>query len=196
MKIRSGLACGLSVLTLLAAGSAAAEGYISAQVGGFAPWSGDAGVMTSLQILGSNASGRSRFGGEFEYRGFDSKISGVRHVDVDSYVFRGMWQYHIQPDATFTPYFGLGLGLVISEVDDRKVDAVKGFNARDSLGAGLDATFLFGLSVNIPRVDYLSVFAEGRIVGAFDVAGKGSRDGTTVENVGGGSGSMGVRFRF
>jgi hypothetical protein len=195
MKIRSCLVSGFALM-LLAAGPAGADGFMSAQVGGFAPWNGDAGPMTSFQILGSGASGKSRFGGEFEYRSFDSKITGIRNVDVDSYVIRGMWQYHIQPDAAFTPYFGLGIGVVISEVDDRKIDAIKGYNARDSVGAGLDAMFLLGISVKIPRTDYLSVFAEGRIVGAFDVAGRGRRDGVDVENVGGGSGSAGVRFRF
>lgn len=181
---------------LLWAVPAAADGYLSAQVGGFAPWSGDAGVMTSIQMLGSNASGRSRWGGEFEYRQFDSRIQGVNNVEVNSYLLRGMWQYHFRPDAAFTPYVGLGLALAITDLDDDKVDDAKGFNAIDPVGAGLDATFLLGLSARVPGTDYLSVFAEGRVGLAFDATGRGSRDGVTVENVGGGSGSAGLRFRF
>jgi len=48
--------------------------------------------MTSVQMLGSGASGRSRWGGEFEFRSFDTKVQGVNNVDVDSFVLRAMWQ--------------------------------------------------------------------------------------------------------
>jgi hypothetical protein len=185
-----------ALAALLAAAPAGAGGHVAAQVGGFAPWSGDVGVMTSVQILGSNASGRSRWGGEFEYRQFDSKISGVSDVDVDSYVLRGMWQYHFRPDLRVTPYVGVGLGVAVNVVDDDEVDAALGFDARDSVGAGLDGVFLLGVGVNIPGAEYMSVFAEGRVGLAFDVAGEGSQDGVAVENVGGASGSAGLRFRF
>lgn len=185
-----------ALIAVLVAAPAAADTHLSAQLGGFAPWSGDAGVTTGFQILGSGASGASRWGGEFEYRHFDSKISGVRNVDVDSYVFRAMWQYHFEPDAVFTPYLGLGLGVVVSDVDDGKVDAAKGFNAIDSVGAGLDAVVLFGVSFNVPRTDYLSLFAEGRVGMGFSTFGEGSGSGVDTENVGGASGSAGVRFRF
>jgi hypothetical protein len=191
---------GFPLLAALAAlgfaGPASATGYLAAQVGGFAPWNGDAGVMTSIQMLGSNASGRSRWGGEFEYREFDSKIAGVRNVGVDTYLLRGMWQYHFRPDAVATPYIGLGLALAITSLDDDKVDNAKGFNAIDSVGAGLDGVFLLGVAVNVPGAEYLSIFAEGRIGLAFDATGRGSRSGVTVESVGGGSGSAGLRFRF
>lgn len=180
----------------VAAGPAAAAGYMSAQVGGFAPWSGDAGVMTTLQILGSNASLRSRWGGEFEYRNYEREISGVNNVNSSSYVLRGMWQYHFRPEAVVTPYLGLGLGLTINVIDDDKVDNALGFDAEDPVGAGLDGVFLLGVSVNIPRAEYMSVFAEGRLGLAFDARGEGSSNDVTVENVGGGSGSAGLRFRF
>ncbi len=197
MQIRSRVAPWLAALAcLLAAGPASAAGYMSAQVGGFAPWEGDAGVMTTLQILGSNASGRSRWGGEFEYRGYEREIRGVSNVDSSSYVLRGMWQYHLRPEAMVTPYFGLGFGLTINSIDDNKVDNALGFDAEDAVGAGLDGVFLLGVSMNIPRAEYMSVFAEGRIGLAFDARGEGSSSDVSVENVGGGSGSAGLRFRF
>jgi hypothetical protein len=184
----------IAAAAFLAAGTASAGGHVAAQVGGFVPWSGDAGVMTSVQILGSNASGRSRWGGEFEYREFDRTISGVNDVDVSSYVLRGIWQYHFRPDAVATPYVGLGIGVTINAVDDDKVDDALGFDARDPVGAGLDGVFLLGVAVNIPGAEYISVFAEGRLGLAFDAAGA---DGDIdVENVGGASGSAGLRFRF
>ena len=196
-EIRSRLAALiLALAACLAAGPALAGGYVSAQVGGFAPWSGDAGVMTSIQVMGSNASGRSRWGGEFEYRGYERKIEGVNNVDSSSYVLRGMWQYHFRPEAVVTPYVGLGLGVTINVVDDDKVDDALGYNARDPVGAGLDGIFLLGVSYNIPGAEYLSVFAEGRVGLAFDAAGEGSRNGVDFDNVGGASGSAGLRFRF
>jgi hypothetical protein len=197
MPIRSrAVALFAALAALLPAAPAAAAGYLSAQVGGFAPWSGDAGVMTTIQMLGSNASGRSRWGGEFEYREFDTKIAGVHGVGVNSYLLRGMWQYHFRPDAVATPYIGLGAALVITSLDDAKVDDAKGFNAIDGVGAGLDGVFLLGISVKVPRAEYLSLFAEGRVGLAFDATGRGSRSGVSVESVGGGSGSAGLRFRF
>ena len=167
---------------------------MSAQVGGFVPWSGDAGVMTSVQLLGSGASGRSRWGGEFEYRKFDTNIQGVSNVDVSSYVVRAMWQYHFRPEAVATPYIGLGMGVTINSVDNDKVNDALGYHARDQVGAGLDGIFLLGVSMNIPGVEYMSVFAEGRVGLAFDASG-GDGD-VDVENVGGASGSAGLRFHF
>jgi len=189
----------LSFVTLaafLAAAPASAGGHVAAQVGGFVPWNGDAGVMTSIQVMGSNASGRSRWGGEFEYRGFERKISGVNDVDASSYVLRGLWQYHFRPDSVATPYIGLGLGVTINVVDDDKVDDALGFNARDPVGAGLDGVFLLGVAMNIPGAEYMSIFAEGRVGLAFDAAGEGSSNDVDFDNVGGASGSAGLRFRF
>ncbi len=197
MQTRSRVVPWLAALAAcLAAGTASADGHLSAQVGGFAPWEGDAGVMTTLQLLGSNASGRSRWGGEFEYREYDREISGVSNVGSSSYVLRGMWQYHFRPEALVTPYIGLGLGVTINAVDDDKVDNALGFDAVDPVGAGLDGVFLLGVAVNIPRAEYMSVFAEGRVGLAFDARGENSGNDVTVENVGGGSGSAGLRFRF
>jgi hypothetical protein len=66
----------LALAASTVAGQALAGGHVSAQVGGFVPWDGDAGVMTSIQVVGSNASGRSRWGGEFEYRSYDRDLEG------------------------------------------------------------------------------------------------------------------------
>jgi outer membrane protein W len=120
----------------------------------------------------------------------------VPNVEVDSYLLRGLWQFHFVPDGPVTPYVGLGLGLAINAVDDDKVDAAKGFDARDAVGAGLDGTFMLGVAARVPRAEYISVFAEGRLGLAFDAAGRGSADGVSVEDVGGASGSAGLRFRF
>jgi hypothetical protein len=61
-------------------------------------------------------------------------------------------------------------------------------------GSGLDGIFLLGLSANIPGADSISVFAEGRAGLAFDASDGGNN--VEVEDVGGASGSAGLRFRF
>ena len=101
-------------LALLAPATSLAEGHMSLQGGVFAPFKGDPGYSIALQMLGSNQTGKSRFGAEFEYREYKSKIAGVLRVDVDQYLLRGMWQYHFQPDALFTPYVGLGFGISLT----------------------------------------------------------------------------------
>jgi hypothetical protein len=182
-------------LALCFALPAAAAGHLSMQAGAFTPWQGDVGFTTTLQLLGSNQSGRSRWGGEFEYRNFDSKIAGVPNVDVESYVIRAMWQYHFRPDSALTPYFGLGLGLLINSVDDDEVDLGNGRNVRGSTGAGLDALFLFGLDFKLPG-EYVSLFAEGRVGMGFEGTGDNDNSDVYFENMGGASGNLGVRFRF
>jgi hypothetical protein len=175
---------------------AAAAGYLSIQGGAFAPWQGDVGFSTTIQLLGSNRSGKSRWGGEFEYRNFDSKISGVTNVEVESYAIRGMWQYHFRPDAAVTPYLGVGLGLLINSVDADKVDLGNGRDVRGSTGAGLDALFLIGLEWTPPGADYVSLFGEGRVGLGFDATGDNQNANVITENMGGASGNLGLRFRF
>ena len=183
-----------AMLAFVSAGPAAADGFMSAQVGVFAPWSGDPGVTTSVQLLGSGASGRSRWGGEFEFRSFDSKIQGVNNVDVDSFVLHAMWQYHFRPEAIATPYIGLGVGVTIDAIDDDKVNDAIGSDQQDRIMGGFDGLFLLGVSVNIPGAEYMSVFTEGRLGLAFATA-ENNGDWDT-EDVGGGSASAGLRFRF
>jgi hypothetical protein len=193
--------CHRLVLAALAAAvwigePASAEGHMAVQAGGFVPWQGDAGPSLLLQLLGSGAAAKARFGGEFEYRTFDSKIIGVSDVDVDSYVIRAIWQQHFVPDAPVTPYLGLGLGVAINDVDDHKVDRVKGRNVRSSTGAGPDGVFMLGLAANVPGADYLSVYVEGRVGFTIDIISRNDGSDLETENLGGASGSAGLRFRF
>jgi hypothetical protein len=107
-----------------------------------------------------------------------------------------MWQYHFRPDAAVTPYFGLGLGLLIDSVDDDKVDLGNGRNVRGATGAGLDALFLFGLQFTLPDAEYVSLFGEGRVGIGFEGTGDNDNSDVIFENMGGASGNVGLRFRF
>ena len=166
------------------------------QSGAFFPWQGDPGYMLSLQLLGSGASARSRWGGEFEYRNFETRVAGVSGVDMESFILRGMWQQHFRPEAFVTPYVGLGLGVAINVVDDRKIDRNRGEDIRGSTGAGLDAIFMMGIRALIRGAEYMSVFAEGRVGVGFDMTGRNDEDGVEVEQIGGVSLNGGIRFRF
>jgi hypothetical protein len=183
-------------VALLVGAPAAGAGHVSMQGGGFVPWQGDAGYSLLFQLLGSNASAKARFGSEFEYRNFDSKIMEVSDVKVESYVIRAIWQQHFLPEAPVTPYFGLGLGIAINEVDDRKVDRVRGRNMRGSTGAGIDGLVMFGVQARIPGVDYMSIYAEGRVGFTYDFVGREDKSGVEAENLGGVTGSAGIRFEF
>lgn len=190
--------CSLLVFAawLLLAAPASGAGHMSLQAGGFVPFQGDAGYSLLLQLLGSSAAGKARFGGEFEFRSFDTKVIGVRNVDVDTYSIRFVWQQHFVPDAPVSPYLGLGFGLLISDVDDGKVDRVKGENVRNATGAGLDGLFMLGVQAAIPGAEYMSVYGEGRVGFGFDLIAREDESALEGENLGGFSGSAGIRFRF
>jgi hypothetical protein len=198
MGQRSSTAFHLTALAvaLLVGTPAAGAGHVGMQAGGFVPWQGDDGYSLLFQLLGSNASAKARFGGEFEYRNFDSKIMEVPDVKVESYVIRAIWQQHFLPEASVTPYIGLGLGIAINEVDDQRVDRVRGRNMRGSTGAGLDGLFMFGLQARIPGVDYMSIYGEGRVGFTYDFTGREDKSGVETENIGGVTGSAGIRFEF
>lgn len=182
--------------SLLVALPATAAGHMSMQAGGFVPFQGDAGYSLLLQLLGSNAAAKARFGGEFEYRSFDTTVLGVEDVDVDSYVLRLVWQQHFMPDAVVTPYLGLGIGVAINDVDAGKVDRVKGRNVRGSIGAGPDGLFMLGVQARIPGAEYLSIYGEGRVGFTYDVTDREDKTALDVESLGGFTGSAGLRFRF
>jgi hypothetical protein len=175
---------------------AGAGGHVGMQAGAYVPFQGDVGHSLALQMLGSNHTGKSRWGGEFEYRRFDTQVIGVRNVDVESYVIRALWQYHFLPDAALTPYLGLGLGVTINDVDDDKVDRVKGRNTRNATGAGPDGLFLLGLDAKIPGADFMSLYAEGRVGFSYDFTGREDKTRLETENLGGVTASGGLRFRF
>lgn len=181
---------------LLLATPAAAGGHMSMQAGGFVPFQGDAGYSLLVQLLGSNKAARARFGGEFEYRHFDSKIMGVSDVDVSSYVLHAVWQQHFLPDKPVTPYIGLAFGIAINHIDDGKVDRAKGRNVIGPTGVGPDGCFMLGVDGKIPGAEYMSLYAEGRVGFSFSFAGRQDETAVETENVGGLSGSAGLRFHF
>lgn len=192
----AGLALAVFGGALLAGAPAKADGHMTVQGGAFVPWQGDPGYSFLLQLLGSNASAKARFGAEFEFRNYDSNIMGVSDVAVESYAVRAVWQQHFRPDGSVSPYIGLGLGFTINDVNDGKVDRARGQNVRRSIGAGPDGVFMLGLQARVPGADYLSLYVEGRVGFAYDFTDRRDKTQLQVENLGGATGSAGLRFRF
>lgn len=176
--------------------SASAAGFFSMQGGVFGPFNGDPGYSLGLQLLGGGASGRARFGAEFQYRNFDANILGVSDVDVDAYALRAVWQQHILPSRSISPYLGLTLGVTLTNVDNNRVNSVLGVDARGESGAGIEGQFLFGVDGKIPNTEFLSIFAEGRIGFGYEFNRLNNRSRVESENIGGIQGITGVRFRF
>jgi len=181
---------------VIGATSASAAGFFSMQGGVFGPWQGDAGYSLGLQMLGGGASGRARFGAEFEYRNFDTHILGVSDVNIDAYAIRAIWQQHIVPDRLISPYLGLSFGLTLTSIDDDRVDEVRGVDARGDSGAGIEGQFLFGIDGKIPDSEYLSLFAEARVGFGYEFNHLNNRSRIESENIGGIEGLTGLRFRF
>jgi hypothetical protein len=175
---------------------ASAAGFFSMQAGVFGPWQGDAGYSLAFQMLGGGASGRARFGAEFEYRNFDTHILGVSDVNLDAYAIRAIWQQHFIPDRLVSPYIGLSFGMTFTNIDDNRVDDVLGFDARGESGTGVEGQFLFGIDGKIPDSEFLSLFAEARVGFGYELNRLNNRSRIESENIGGIEGMTGVRFRF
>jgi hypothetical protein len=198
--LRGSLAASVTGVALLVAGfavsPASAAGFFSMQGGVFGPWQGDAGYSLGLQMLGGGATGRARFGAEFEYRNFDTHILGVSDVDIDAYAIRAIWQQHFVPDKAVTPYIGLAFGMTFTNIDDNRVNNALGVDARGEAGTGVEGQFLFGIDGKIPNSEYLSVFAEARVGFGYELNRLNNRSRIESENIGGIEGLTGVRFRF
>ncbi len=75
----------LTIMTALACvgASSAAQARFFAAVGAgsFTPWDGSTGPGFAIQLGGGPRSGRFRFGGEFEFRRFETKVFKIPDVD-------------------------------------------------------------------------------------------------------------------
>jgi hypothetical protein len=130
----------------------------------FVPYDGSAGVSGLVQLLGSGSE-KFRFGGEIEYRRYDSSIFGVDDVGFDSGSIRAIAQYHLWPDSSIDPYVGAGFGADFNVIDADKVEREleargNAFASVQEFGVGLGLLGLVG--VEVPLTPAVALFAEGR----------------------------------
>jgi len=181
---------------------------VQAGAGGgyFAPWQGDGGGQGRFEVLASSPSGHFRVGGEFVYREFETRLFDVSDVDVDAYHFDVVFHYVPTPGG-FSPYVGGGLGLQVNDVDQREVTSGNpAIVVRDDVGLGFGVFAVLGLEV--PLGERFALFAEGRASLALQAVGRDDDgfgyadydengvDDVDIEDMGGASGTAGLRFRF
>jgi hypothetical protein len=185
----------LGVLGGLALPGAAAAGVtMGAHAGAFSPWQGDGDESVAAHVLAVSRSGRFRWGAEFEYREFDTKIFRVRDVNVESYIARLLFHWVIVPKGPLHPYVGLSINSGVNRVDDDLVDAQKGRNAIADhvVSAGFDG--IVGIEVSLAR--WVSLYGEGRLGYSAMVTERKDTNDVKAENFGGATGVAGIRFNF
>lgn len=174
--------------------------------GYFAPWQGRGGEQLQFEVLGRNASGHLRWGGEFVHRRFDTRFFGVDDVGVDNYQANVLMHFVANPGAV-SPYIGGGIGVHVNDIRSRDVTSASALVVGDDVGVGYG---LFGvIGIEAPVGDFLSFFVEGRLnlagqaTGTNDSAFAGYVDHSDrriddhdFEDLGGGSAIAGVRLAF
>lgn len=190
---------GLALGAALAAPPARAQLSAGAGGGVVIPWDGNAGYSVSGEVLYRLAGRAWRFGGEFEYRGYESQLFGVHDVDIDSYQLRVLAHYLFELGPV-SPYLGVGIQTSLNVIDDGAIEAVLGVPV-DETGASIGATLIAG--VELPLAASVSAFAEARVsVDAQlteeedDYYSYYDDDDVDVEELGGFTGRAGLRIRF
>lgn len=183
----------------------AVRGVVGVGGGVFAPWEGRVGGTGMVQGFASVLNGHLRVGGEFEGRTYETKVFGVKDVDIQSYVLRPQVHWVFFPDR-ITPYLGLGLSLHINVWDKREIERARpGLDLSGNTGTSGGIIGIAG--VEAPLGPHFALFLEGRadavvqftqectttVVNGFlvDVC-----DDVKSNQLGGGTGMLGVRFRF
>jgi opacity protein-like surface antigen len=163
------------------------------------PWDGDAGWGASVEALYRLPERGWRFGGEFEYRHYQSGFFGANNIDVDSYQIRLIAHYLFDLGPVW-PYLGVGLHTAVNVIDDEAIEAQVAFANVDESGTSIGATAIAGLE--IPLFDFLSVFGEARVGVDAQLTEEDEHcnfcddDDVGVEELGGFAGRGGVRIRF
>lgn len=185
-------------LIFIAAAPAQAEGAhlnFSLSGGVFQPWSGDVGHSAIFSAQYAHRSDRFWIGIEIEHREFDANVGSGFRPEYDSVLFRGLFHYHPFPEWTLSPYVGLGTGLALHVVDRKGRVNGERRRYREPVSGGTTFLGLAGIQTRVPGTQRLSVFAEARIESAADLWEKRGAS-WRYDQVGGVTGSVGLRFRF
>ncbi len=201
--MRCSKAAGLLALALvagLAAAPARAQLSLGAAGGVVVPWDGNTGYSVSGEVLYRLAGRPWRFGGEFEFRHYDTELFGVDDVGIDSFELR-LLAHYLFDLGVLRPYLGVGIQTSLNVIDDDAIETVRGVRVDDT-GGSLGATAIAGLE--LPLAELVSAFVEARVsVDAqlteedhYDDYYYYDDDDVDVEELGGFSARGGLRIRF
>lgn len=204
----------LVTIAILFAGArpADAEMFVSAGAGVFDPWEGspghevDASVLTTLgQKIRS-----VRIGGEFAYRSAEGEILKVHNVDFESYRVSFVAHYRPLLDWFIEPYIGGRLTVAYNDVDGGRIERVTGRGVNTSNMIGFGGAGLAGFDLPIGK--HFALYGEVSLGADLLLIDAHHSDDNTdsenwldldslephysSENVGGLTGTAGLRVRF
>lgn len=163
--------------------------------GYFVPWQGDGGHASTAHVFAASPSGHFRVGGEFLYRSYETRIFDVDGVDTDTYEVNFVLHYLFNPGG-ISPYVGFNTGLQLNKIRRTEVESEGQVRVADDAGVGWGLAAIAG--VELPLGDHFALYGEVRAGVAEQVTEEegGRRDDREVEDVGGATGVLGIRYRF
>lgn len=197
-------------LLIAASSSVAAERFVSVGAGVFDPWRGSPGHEIDASFLTTLGPIREvRMGAELAYRSAESRMLAVTGVDFDSYRLSFVAHYRPVLDWFVEPYLGGRITAAVNDADGKQIERARPTKeVRHSMNFGLGLATVLGVDVPLGR--HVVFYAESS-VGA-DVLwidghhakrdpddwdwGWLSKNADSSENVGGVTGTAGLRLRF
>jgi hypothetical protein len=185
------------MIFIVVAPALATEAHLNVSLSGgvYQPWYGDTGHSAILSAQYALRADRFWIGIEVEHRAFEANVGSGFSPEYNAALFRGLFHYHPFPDSTLSPYVGLGTGFALHVVDRHGRVNGERKRYRERVSGGMTFLGLIGLQTRFPGTRRLSVFTEMRIESASDVWEK-SGASWRYDQVGGVTGSLGLRMRF
>ena len=188
--------------------SASAEIFISTGAGVFDPWEGSAGYEIDASVMTTLGRFQNfRIGGEFSYRSAEGEILKVHNVDFDSYRLSFVAHYRPLLGWFVEPYIGGRVTTAINDSDGNRIElALPDRNVQQTETIGFGAAGIAGIDIPIGKHFTLygetSFGADLLLIDAHhdhsdpDAWFPDSSSPYSSENVGGVTGTAGVRVRF
>lgn len=194
-----------TALLLTIAMPTTAEVFLSAGAGVFDPWEGSAGYEVDASVISTLGRIKNvRLGGEFSYRSAEGEILKVHNVDFDSYRLSFVVHYRPLLGWFMEPYIGGRVTTAINDSDAKRIELArpdKEVHHTETLGLG--AATIAG--IDVPFGNHFTMYGETSFGADLLVINAHHDHGGTdawlsspnsSENVGGVTGTAGVRVRF
>ena len=189
--------CGMTSIGQAEENEKLSSWMISGGVGVFSAFDGNTvptGVIRSMW----EKSPKTRIGFELDYTKFKTTAFKVKNVQTKSYGVKFLWQHFFRP-GKISPYLGLGVGLSLNELDDKKIERERQnveVISKYAVGVGADGI----VGVEFPFGPHVALFTEGKVRVAYLLTGEERQSGSgtdyDAESLGGLSALGGIRIRF